>query len=188
MNWPDNERPCGWIGERLEAYLDGELTPEETSLIDTHLNDCRDCAQDLEMAQRVARSLHSLPAMTCPDEVVDAVRRKTQPASSTWLQRWLDSWRRPAFVGAMAVALVAVITLVGLQWNSPATVSAEEIAEAEIDTKWAIAKIREVGQKATQTIRNDVLERRVVKPIRRSVLNSIRIQTGQSFGEENNAG
>lgn len=140
------------------------------------------------MAQRVSRSLHSLPALTCPDEVIETVYRRTNAPSRSWLQRWLDSWRKPAFVGAIAAVMVLLIAVVGIQWHQPSEVSAEEIERAEIETKWAIAKVREVGQKATATLRNDVLEERVATPIRRSVLNSIRIKTGKTYGEESNAG
>ncbi|GAB4316747.1 MAG: hypothetical protein Kow0074_04880 [Candidatus Zixiibacteriota bacterium] len=188
MNWPNHERPCAWIGERLEAFLDGDLPPEETSVIESHLSQCRDCAHELSMAQRVSRSLRSLPAMACPDEVIEAVRRRTNAPHRSWLQRWRDAWRQPVLVGTAAAVMVILIAVLGIQWHQPSEVSAEEIEMAEIETRWAIAKVRQVGRKATMTLRDEVLDNRVAVPIRRSVLNSIRIKTGKMYEEENNAG
>ena len=183
MSWPNEERPCAWVRERIDAFLDGDLSPEEASLTDAHINRCRNCAHELEMAQRVVRSLRALPEMHCPDRVVDAVYDHVGAAQRTWVDRWLAWLWKPAIVGVAAAALLIVTTMVGLQWKTPSQVSAEEIKQAEVDAKLALALVTQVSKRATSTVREDVLEERVAVPMMRVLEQSIKIKMPAHTGE-----
>lgn len=48
---------CTQYDEQLSAYLDGELTPEETEALEAHLNTCADCRDYLTLLQTMRASL-----------------------------------------------------------------------------------------------------------------------------------
>ncbi len=52
--------------EQLSAYLDGQLSSQELSTWDTHLNMCQECQQTLAELRATVALLHALPQPTLP--------------------------------------------------------------------------------------------------------------------------
>jgi hypothetical protein len=52
--------------EQLSAYLDGQLSSQELSTWDTHLNMCQECQQTLAELRETVALLHALPQPTLP--------------------------------------------------------------------------------------------------------------------------
>jgi len=95
---------CDFYRGRLDAALDGELSAEEMTLLDTHLRDCRACAADAlartqwkHAARSAGKRYAASPAFR------RQVLEKIQPRKKvSWVWHWT-----PQF--AMAVLLLGVI-------------------------------------------------------------------------------
>ena len=95
--------------ERLSAYLDGELPPEERAAVEAHLAACPDCASFLAELRAVDDAAASLPA-EAPEGYFEGfparVLARLEP------RRPVEKpWRPPAWTwAAAAVLLLAVVT------------------------------------------------------------------------------
>lgn len=110
---------CSWE-QKLSAYWDGELTPNEQACVERHLHGCQHCQVTLAIWQRLRQSLQQESLPTSPIAVAATLERLKaegafRPTSwRSWLHR-LDEWfMRPsiAFKAAMAMALVLALLLV----------------------------------------------------------------------------
>ncbi len=54
------------VEELLSAYMDGELSIEEATLVEKHLRECSPCAQDLETLRQAVNLVRHLPAVSPP--------------------------------------------------------------------------------------------------------------------------
>jgi hypothetical protein len=54
------------VEELLSAYIDGELSIEEATLVEKHLRDCSACTQDLETLRQTVNLVRQLPAISPP--------------------------------------------------------------------------------------------------------------------------
>ena len=197
MNHSESQSPCAWMQERIDAYLDGELSPAESAAANLHLARCPVCAEELQLARQVAGSLRSLPAVRCPDSIPEAVRTRIAAASDAqwkanpwpWRHRWLEYFRRPAIVGLTTAVLFVVITgIVGNHREPSPEFTQAEIEQAESDAKLALAYLSRVTSRAEATLREDVLEQRVLEPIMRAVQRKHTNETTTQPQGVNNAG
>ncbi len=77
---------CKEIRERLSAFIDNELTPQEIRLIEEHLHECPACAQEQSALRQVIDFLDGLP-----DE------SPSRSFTSATIHR-ASSWKRCAYV------------------------------------------------------------------------------------------
>ncbi len=63
--------PDGHLGDRLSAYLDGELVTLEHRRVTKHIVDCSDCRAELQELDRARIAVRSLPGVetTMTDEI-----------------------------------------------------------------------------------------------------------------------
>lgn len=54
------------VEELLSAYIDGELSIKETTLVEKHLRQCPACTQDLETLRQTVNLVRQLPAISPP--------------------------------------------------------------------------------------------------------------------------
>ena len=54
------------VAEMLSAYLDGELSPKKQALVEKHLAQCADCAQNLRTLRQTVALLGQLPPVAVP--------------------------------------------------------------------------------------------------------------------------
>jgi anti-sigma factor RsiW len=197
MNQFESQSPCEWMQERIDAYLDGDLSPVESSVADQHLARCPGCAEELQLARQVAGSLRALPAVPCPDSIPDAVRARIGAAGNAqwgvkpwpWYYRWQEFFKRPAIVGVMTAVLFVVITgILGEKQQPPPEFTQAEIEQAEYDAKLALAYLGLYTDRAEETLRNDVLGERVFEPIMRAVKRKHTIETTTQPQGVHNAG
>jgi hypothetical protein len=62
MTYDKNE--CDLMCERLAAYIEGDLTPEERAQADQHLGECETCAEALVELRAIAGEAAQLPLLT----------------------------------------------------------------------------------------------------------------------------
>ena len=197
MNQFEPQSPCEWMQDRIDLYADGELSPAEAAVADLHLTRCLRCANELQLARQVTGALRSLPAVRCPDSIPEAVRARiaatgTARRSETpwpWYYRWQEFFKRPAIVGVTTALLLVVITAIFGEKQAPRSeFTQEQIEQAELDAKLALAYIGKVTSRAGVTVREDVFERRVFEPIMRAVQRKSDTQTTTQSQGVNNAG
>lgn len=54
-------KECKEIRERLSAFIDNELTPQESSLIENHLHECPECLKEVSSLRQVVDLLDGIP-------------------------------------------------------------------------------------------------------------------------------
>lgn len=99
--------------QRLSAYLDGELPPDERRAVDGHLRDCAVCRRDLLELRRVRSLLGALPEVEPPSGLLNDLRdaalgRAGRGGPLEWLR---GAFRRPAVAAAAMGAAVLLIAL-----------------------------------------------------------------------------
>jgi len=99
--------------EQLVTLVDGELEKNERDALQTHLEVCEPCTQDLNDLHAFRAELN---AVTTEEDV-----RTPRSSSSEKIRSWIGSQRvllRPAFAGALALLLIAASVASFLAWRA----------------------------------------------------------------------
>ena len=107
---PANLLPDGHLGDRLSAYLDGELVTMERRRVTRHLVDCPDCRGELQELDRARIAVRSLPGV----ETTSTGEIPVTPAANH-RRRYVA-----AGVGAAAAAAALMVGLVVGNGDEPA--------------------------------------------------------------------
>ena len=117
--------------EQISAYLDGQLALAERTRMESHLQGCAVCRDELESLRRTVALVQALPRVSTPraftlsEAQVGIRQRDAQPAWRGGLLRGLGT--------ATALALVALVAITVLRppgWVPSAPVAREAPAEA----------------------------------------------------------
>jgi hypothetical protein len=95
---------CRECQDKLNEYLDGELSAEKAAAIEEHTSQCSQCAEELEGLRQTIDALHDLPRHEAPVDLADEVTGSL-PARRT--SRIFRLWV-PGAVAAAAAVLLAV--------------------------------------------------------------------------------
>ena len=123
--------------ELISAYLDGELSGDETGKLMAHLGNCGHCAAELEDIQRVRAAVRALPILDLPQGLVPEAEADVVP-----LHRHRGFW-----VGAAAAAVAAVIAITAMLTPTPETpLTMEDLssrfgARASLDPAFSPTKV-----------------------------------------------
>ena len=99
--------------EQLVTLVDGELEKSERDALQTHLEVCEPCTQDLDDLRAFRAELY--------DVTTEETARAPKPSSSEKIRSWIGSQRvlfRPAFAGALALLLIAASVASFLAWRA----------------------------------------------------------------------
>jgi hypothetical protein len=116
-----------FTAEELMAFCDDELSTEETQAVDTHLAECRECADKVRQFRETSQSLREWSAPPAPKRIEDAVEEQLQAADQGRGGRGSKArfgragkrrWRPWVFGGASAVAAVLLIAVIGISVES----------------------------------------------------------------------
>lgn len=99
------------LGELLSAYLDGEVTTDESVTIRGHLADCESCRAELGDVMEARAAVRALPLLEPPAFLLPAVE---QPAVGRWYV-------------PVAAAVVVVVLAVGLLLGRPTPVTTDDV-------------------------------------------------------------
>ncbi len=115
---------CEKFGEKLSAYLDGELDHDARTELETHLLECRECSGQLDEMRRIESFKPLLEPPKVPQEKwrecwEEIKKQTTDSLSAEKVRQRVASRRRAHYMrrivlglaGAAAVVLVAVILL-----------------------------------------------------------------------------
>lgn len=70
---------CFDVQVELEAYVDGELSPERTALLEQHLAGCEGCRAELARLQAVVVALGSWPLVAEPAQLTARIMAQVRP-------------------------------------------------------------------------------------------------------------
>lgn len=117
-----------WMDNRVEAYVDGELSGEERETFEEILSEDEHWQTQVRQAERIQGALDDLPTPSAPPELTRSILDQTSrsPQTLPWwkdaLQQMIQTWRaivaarrRPAVDYAVGMAFVAV-ALVFIVW------------------------------------------------------------------------
>ncbi len=169
---PDAKTEHTYFEERLSAYLDGELLPQEQTAVEHHLDTCPACRWDLDTLRQTVQWTRELPTLTVP-------RVFTIPAPAEPERAVRRRWRFvPMMQGATAlIALLLFFVVAGdfllvgsfRQAGAPAsmmmeaTVPAEAVTEAPAAEAVMVAETVEVAAPAEEAV--TVIETVVVEVV-----------------------
>jgi len=171
MNRPHDALSCAEALDLLEPYLDGDLPPGQADGVRRHLEACPACAAELSLAARIQSELRALPQPDCPPEVIERVRRAGRGEVIPFPSRdRAPRWRIAAAAALAALAVGGGSLFVHLQHVQR---QREQVAEATREARLALAYFGKVTRKAGLDVRDEVLEKRLVNPVARSVSRSL---------------
>lgn len=120
---------CNQARRLLSASLDKDLTFEEQSYLEQHLEGCSDCAAEMEKLTTICGFLRSMPETDPGDDFLAQIQTKIRHASPELTPlpevetvTWLDSireffaiaWVRPALGGAVGLLAGLLINFGGI--------------------------------------------------------------------------
>ena len=169
-NKPDDI--CFQISEKIDAFLDGEVSISEQQEIEAHLKSCDACREVYRHARQVQDALTSLPEKECPDSVIDAIllqlsedtdRAHAEKPPVSKRSGILYYWR----FAAAAIVLIGIIGI--LIMNRPREIterySYNDVALAEEQVKATFGFIHQVSIQSADTVRNDIIKEKALSPI-----------------------
>jgi len=165
-----------WLDDRIEAFLDGDLSPEEAAAFDEVALMDENLAREMKISQSISTSLGMTADLECPDEVVrNVMAHVKRDVRRSYVQRLMDGILdlpilrpKPAFAMALLVIVVLSSTLISRR----TTGTDPEVTQALADVKLALAYLSDVGRTTGTTVGQDVIGPHVVGPMSKS-LNSI---------------
>jgi anti-sigma factor RsiW len=162
---------CEETLDLLEPYLDGDLPPREADPVRRHLAGCPACAAELALAERIQRELRVLPQPDCPPAILDRVRAAGRgtvvpfPAASRPFHQ-----RIAAAAAVLALAVGGGSFILHVQHVRE---QREQVARATREARLALAYFSKVTRRTGFDVRDDVLQKRLVVPVTRSVSRSL---------------
>ena len=73
---------CKKWNQQMDAYLDGELTPEEGQALEEHLDRCHRCAAALEETKRAVSAVAWAPRAEAPEGLLTAIMGRVEEAAA----------------------------------------------------------------------------------------------------------
>jgi anti-sigma factor RsiW len=99
--------------ELLQDFLDGELVPDQTRMVEAHLAGCPDCAREVASLRLVFDHLENLPLWEPSPALVDRVLAEAMPAHpARWVRYagWGYAASLVASLGGLAVAMSSPVS------------------------------------------------------------------------------
>jgi hypothetical protein len=166
---PSNDRSCGWVLERLDAFVDGaesDLSDDDRERVARHVESCADCARELALAQEIHSSLSEMAFREAPASVIDRaqIEIESTPRNVVALRPRPRALR---WVPAAAAALL----LIGAVWIERDQRRAEEvaIAQATHDAAIAFAYLNKYVRRTGDIVEDEVIEQRLLNPVEKAM-------------------
>ena len=160
---------CDYAQENMDAYLDRDLTADEVVQVETHLQECFSCREELEFAKQVRDELRDFPRQECPDTVLNAAMGRFKRQEQLGQDR-MGPLTKPIFVWGLRAAIIVALCFgllipAFLHKRSPepsSEISQEELARARQDVQIAIAYLGHAGRRSASIVLEEMAEARTV--------------------------
>ena len=174
------------MDERVEAYVDGDLSPAERARFESGLRLHALWRARAEQARALRDELHALPRLTCPPRVAEAVRAEVRRQQRTGRserapQRWLRLRQPAAWSSAVAIALLLAMVFAVLLRSpepppSPVPTSSSappftdaEVEQATAEVAWTLAYLARIGEETGQAVEDVLPHSQLVRSTRRAL-------------------
>lgn len=116
----DGETVHDWARERMSPYMDGQLSPTEAAQLETHIESCAECADELRALRTTRQLLRTMPSVRLPRAFTleAAPRRQALPRLFYFLRT------ATAVTAAVFVALLAASVVLPVSGWAPASAPA----------------------------------------------------------------
>ena len=144
-----------WVNDRLEAYLDNQLPPDEAQEIEKWLQRDDRWHEELTLAMHIRDELRGLKTPSCPthvsNEIISHARRDLVGhylyRSRRLLESWFLHWKP---ILATITVLVIASVLMSRTVMQP-DVPTENISQVEVDqaldeVKWTLGYVSKTGR------------------------------------------
>ena len=108
---------CDTIKELLWAYLENETTAEETAKIETHLEGCAACREELAQQKELKNALASLPDEELPEGYHTELMQKLQAENKVvpfHVKKKTRGWKQLSMIAAAVLVVVAAGGMKGM--------------------------------------------------------------------------
>jgi len=165
----NNNHNQDWYEDRVEAYVDGDLSADEHARFEERLGSDTTLQQSVNDARAVVSTLRTVRGAACPDDVTlrvlqqvresEAAKQPAVRADRSAVVHRLPLLRRvPMRTVAVAAAACLAALLFLKQPNSPAqTYSDAEVQQALREAKYALAIVSNASRETVRTIRMDAM-------------------------------
>ena len=101
---------CDKVKELLWAYLENKTTAEETAEIETHLEGCAACREELAQQKEIKNALASLPDEELPEGYHTELMQKLQAERKIvpFPAKKKHGWKQMSMIAAAVLAVFAV--------------------------------------------------------------------------------
>lgn len=113
-----------WV-EMISPSLDGELTAEQSRLLDEHIRGCPQCATRLAELRSLSDALRALPAERMPGSLKTEIRGRLDPPSP---RAWTSGNWTVASLATLAIAGLAAVAFLGV-WPDRRTITPITLSE-----------------------------------------------------------
>lgn len=101
---------CGKITELLSPYIDGMTNEKETRWVESHLNSCADCRDELEQLKSVCNMVSNLPAPKLPEKFNQELKvRLANEKLKYFTKIQIKSPKRPGWIAASVAGIALAI-------------------------------------------------------------------------------
>lgn len=127
---------CADIQEKISLYIDNILDAQEKQLVEEHLSECKNCAQEYEMLKANIEALNSMQQVELPEGFRDELHSKLVAEQ----KKRKVNWR--SYTVIAAAVLIMVVSALQNQFfdNKGITQSVESDESAtRANSKWTLA-------------------------------------------------
>lgn len=127
---------CENLQSRLSAYLDGELSGRDMLAVRSHVHECPECAQVLEIERTMKEALASLPAVEPPADFEARLMNAVFDSQPKTTRVWRLG---AALVATSAVACAATLVYLRVSHSAPQTVATGDNGRFELQRNEVMA-------------------------------------------------
>jgi len=166
-------------------YLDGDLGPRALKRVETHLDDCPACREELEAERDVAAAFSALPELSCPQRVDNRImaRLEEEPQKRGLLERMGLVLGSPGWktVTACAAALVVLMLFLPVAPENNQAVTDESLSgddgrithqeayQARQKARTSLAYVAQLLQDSEEETVNEIFSKKLPQAIRSSL-------------------
>lgn len=167
---------CDEYETLITEYLENTASPSQQIQMESHLAECSKCRELAALEKSVMEQLRAIPIVPCPDEVVDRVMESISDRGMSLKER-IRNWFQPegqmrygiaSLAGSFVVVMLLLLIYFPGQKNQTLEVqkySPEEIQQATVEAKLAIAYFSVYAQKAETVLEGVDFTEPVMKPL-----------------------
>lgn len=124
---------CDWVDDRLSAYLDDELAPEERQRFDGHCEECASCRELIAQYQAMGALMRESEAAADTDSVWDRISNRLDANDVVTVVPKSYAWNWSVAILATAASIALIFFVVRKDLSSDHGNSSHEHSQLAVD-------------------------------------------------------